>query len=117
MFGSLMSIKFIPTSVEKSTLSHIIGTTKRSCVIQTLVLNISPPPRPTSCFGATSGKQERVLGSEQQCAHAIFTSPATNLAPYELNFQLLVRGACLLAGIPILYTHLSAHIYLPRKSH
>uniref|UniRef100_A0A8C8C415 VWFA domain-containing protein n=1 Tax=Oncorhynchus tshawytscha TaxID=74940 RepID=A0A8C8C415_ONCTS len=54
---------------------------------------------PTSCFGATSGKQERVLGSEQQCAHAIFTSPATNLAPYELNFQLLVRGACLLAGL------------------
>lgn len=34
----------------------------------------------------------------QQCAHAIFTSPAANLAPYELNFQLLVRGACLLAG-------------------
>ncbi|XP_070976555.1 von Willebrand factor A domain-containing protein 5B1 [Oncorhynchus clarkii lewisi] len=54
---------------------------------------------PTSCFGATSGKQERVLGSEQQCAHAIFNSPATNLAPYELNFQLLVRGACLLAGL------------------
>uniref|UniRef100_UPI003AAF5C25 von Willebrand factor A domain-containing protein 5B2 n=1 Tax=Centroberyx gerrardi TaxID=166262 RepID=UPI003AAF5C25 len=54
---------------------------------------------PTSCFGATSGKQERALGSEQQCAHAIFTSPAANLAPYELNFQLLVRGACLLAGL------------------
>uniref|UniRef100_A0A3Q3M199 von Willebrand factor A domain containing 5B2 n=1 Tax=Mastacembelus armatus TaxID=205130 RepID=A0A3Q3M199_9TELE len=53
----------------------------------------------TSCFGATSGKQDRVLGSEQQCAHAIFTSPAVNLAPYELNFQLLVRGACLLAGL------------------
>lgn len=54
--------------------------------------------RPTSCFGATSGKQERALDSEQQCAHSIFTSPAANLAPYELNFQLLVRGACLLAG-------------------
>ncbi|CAK6952491.1 von Willebrand factor A domain-containing protein 5B1 [Scomber scombrus] len=54
---------------------------------------------PTSCFGATSGKQDRVLDSEQQCAHAIFTSPAANLAPYELNFQLLVRGACLLAGL------------------
>ncbi|XP_076000849.1 von Willebrand factor A domain-containing protein 5B1 [Genypterus blacodes] len=54
---------------------------------------------PTSCFGATSGKQERALGSEQQCVHAIFTSPAANLAPYELNFQLLVRGACLLAGL------------------
>ncbi|KAJ8011586.1 hypothetical protein DPEC_G00059790 [Dallia pectoralis] len=54
---------------------------------------------PTSCFGATSGKQERVLGLEQQCTHAIFTSPATNLAPYELSFQLLVRGACLLAGL------------------
>ncbi|CAM9277686.1 unnamed protein product, partial [Lampetra planeri] len=55
--------------------------------------------RATSCFGATSGKPDRVLGSEQQCAHAIFTSPAANLAPYELNFQLLVRGACLLAGL------------------
>ncbi|XP_069562323.1 von Willebrand factor A domain-containing protein 5B2 isoform X2 [Brachyistius frenatus] len=54
---------------------------------------------PTSCFGATSGKQDRVLDSEQQCAHTIFTSPAANLAPYELNFQLLVRGACLLAGL------------------
>uniref|UniRef100_A0A3P8WAA4 von Willebrand factor A domain containing 5B2 n=1 Tax=Cynoglossus semilaevis TaxID=244447 RepID=A0A3P8WAA4_CYNSE len=52
---------------------------------------------PPSCFGATSGKQDRVLGSEQQCAHAIFMGPAANLAPYELNFQLLVRGACLLA--------------------
>ncbi|XP_074544776.1 von Willebrand factor A domain-containing protein 5B1 [Halichoeres trimaculatus] len=54
---------------------------------------------PTSCFGAASGKQDRALDSEQQCAHAIFTSPAANLAPYELNFQLLVRGACLLAGL------------------
>uniref|UniRef100_A0A3Q1IEA1 VWFA domain-containing protein n=1 Tax=Anabas testudineus TaxID=64144 RepID=A0A3Q1IEA1_ANATE len=53
----------------------------------------------TSCFGATSGKQDRVNDSEQQCAHSIFTSPAANLAPYELNFQLLVRGACLLAGL------------------
>ncbi|KAF3858359.1 hypothetical protein F7725_011560 [Dissostichus mawsoni] len=54
---------------------------------------------PTSCFSANSGKQDRALDSEQQCAHAIFTSPAANLAPYELNFQLLVRGACLLAGL------------------
>ncbi|XP_030631476.1 von Willebrand factor A domain-containing protein 5B1 [Chanos chanos] len=55
---------------------------------------------PTKCFGATSGKQERLLGgASQQCAHAIFTSPATNLSPYELSFQLLVRGACLLAGL------------------
>lgn len=54
--------------------------------------------RPTSCFGATSGKQDQALGTEQQCAHSIFSSPAVNLAPYELNFQLLVRGACLLAG-------------------
>lgn len=56
------------------------------------------PLRPTSCFGATSGKQDRVLDSEQPCAHSIFKRPAANLAPYELNFQLLVRGACLLAG-------------------
>lgn len=54
--------------------------------------------RATSCFGATSGKQDRSLGSEQQCCHHFFTSPAANLAPYELSFQLLVRGACLLAG-------------------
>uniref|UniRef100_A0A3P9MD99 von Willebrand factor A domain containing 5B2 n=1 Tax=Oryzias latipes TaxID=8090 RepID=A0A3P9MD99_ORYLA len=53
----------------------------------------------TSCFGATSGKQDRSLGSEQQCCHHFFTSPAANLAPYELSFQLLVRGACLLAGL------------------
>lgn len=64
-------------------------------------LNATTLLRPTSCFGATSGKQERALDSEQQCAHSIFTSPAANLAPYELNFQLLVRGACLLAGTAI----------------
>nr|XP_040026266.1 von Willebrand factor A domain-containing protein 5B1 isoform X2 [Gasterosteus aculeatus aculeatus] len=53
----------------------------------------------TSCFGATSGKPDKALESEQQCAYSIFTGPAANLAPYELNFQLLVRGACLLAGL------------------
>uniref|UniRef100_A0A3Q4BAH4 VWFA domain-containing protein n=1 Tax=Mola mola TaxID=94237 RepID=A0A3Q4BAH4_MOLML len=52
---------------------------------------------PTSCFGAASGKQDRVVDLEHQCAHSILTRPAANLAPYELNFQLLVRGACLLA--------------------
>uniref|UniRef100_A0A3Q2PYI8 von Willebrand factor A domain-containing protein 5B1 n=1 Tax=Fundulus heteroclitus TaxID=8078 RepID=A0A3Q2PYI8_FUNHE len=51
----------------------------------------------TSCFGASSGKPDRALDYEQQCSHGLFTSPAVNLAPYELNFQLLVRGACLLA--------------------
>uniref|UniRef100_A0A096MA53 von Willebrand factor A domain-containing protein 5B1 n=1 Tax=Poecilia formosa TaxID=48698 RepID=A0A096MA53_POEFO len=53
----------------------------------------------TSCFGATSGKQDRASDSEQQCSHGLFSSPAVSLAPYELNFQLLVRGACLLAGL------------------
>ncbi|XP_041848064.1 von Willebrand factor A domain-containing protein 5B1 isoform X2 [Melanotaenia boesemani] len=53
----------------------------------------------TSCFGATPGKQDRALDAAQQCSHTIFTSPAANLAPYELNFQLLVRAACLLAGL------------------
>uniref|UniRef100_A0A3Q2PYN1 von Willebrand factor A domain-containing protein 5B1 n=1 Tax=Fundulus heteroclitus TaxID=8078 RepID=A0A3Q2PYN1_FUNHE len=53
----------------------------------------------TSCFGASSGKPDRALDYEQQCSHGLFTSPAVNLAPYELNFQLLVRGACLLAGL------------------
>uniref|UniRef100_A0A3Q3EYF0 von Willebrand factor A domain containing 5B2 n=1 Tax=Kryptolebias marmoratus TaxID=37003 RepID=A0A3Q3EYF0_KRYMA len=52
-----------------------------------------------SCFGATSGKQDRTVDSEQQCSHAIFTNSAANLAPYELSFQLLVRAACLLAGL------------------
>ncbi|XP_067218992.1 von Willebrand factor A domain-containing protein 5B2 isoform X2 [Chanodichthys erythropterus] len=54
---------------------------------------------PTTCFGSVSGKQERMLGVGQQCTHALFTSSATNLSPYQLNFQLLVRGACLLAGL------------------
>ncbi|XP_029969993.1 von Willebrand factor A domain-containing protein 5B1 [Salarias fasciatus] len=53
----------------------------------------------TSCFGSTSGKPDRASDPEQQCVHSVFTSPAVNLAPYELNFQLLVRGACLLAGL------------------
>ncbi|KAM8850216.1 von Willebrand factor A domain-containing protein 5B1 isoform 2-T2 [Spinachia spinachia] len=53
----------------------------------------------TGCFGATSGKPDKALESEQRCAYSIFTSPAANLAPYELNFQLLVTGACLLAGL------------------
>ncbi|MEQ2264585.1 hypothetical protein XENORESO_013324, partial [Xenotaenia resolanae] len=63
---------------------------------------------PTSCFGATSGKQDRPLDPEQQCSHGLFTSPAVNLAPYELNFQLLVRGACLLAGT-LVYHIKSSH--------
>ncbi|KAJ8389566.1 hypothetical protein AAFF_G00118030 [Aldrovandia affinis] len=54
---------------------------------------------PTSCFGGTSGKQERLMGPPQYCAHGIFTGPAVSHMPYELNFQLLVRGACLLAGL------------------
>ncbi|MEQ2211591.1 hypothetical protein XENOCAPTIV_008503 [Xenoophorus captivus] len=66
---------------------------------------------PTSCFGATSGKQDRPLDPEQQCSHGLFTSPAVNLAPYELNFQLLVRGACLLAGT---VTLMQAYEYIQR---
>ncbi|KAG5847551.1 hypothetical protein ANANG_G00127270 [Anguilla anguilla] len=54
---------------------------------------------PTSCFGGTSGKHERLMGPPQYCAHGIFTSPAVTHMPYELSFQLLVRGACLLAGL------------------
>ncbi|CAL8312558.1 unnamed protein product [Gadus morhua 'NCC'] len=53
----------------------------------------------TSCFGGTSGKPEPALGTKLGCAHLIFTSPAANPVPYQLNFQLLVRGACLLAGL------------------
>ncbi|XP_028831089.1 von Willebrand factor A domain-containing protein 5B1 isoform X2 [Denticeps clupeoides] len=51
------------------------------------------------CFGSSPGKQERLPGSSQHCAHTVFTSPAANLSPYEFTFQLLVRGACLLAGL------------------
>ncbi|KAF4117691.1 von Willebrand factor A domain-containing protein 5B2 isoform X1 [Onychostoma macrolepis] len=54
---------------------------------------------PTTCFGSVSGKQERMLGVGQQCTHALLTSTATNLSSYQLSFQLLVRGACLLAGL------------------
>lgn len=68
--------------------------------------------RPTSCFGATSGKQDRALDSERLCVRSIFTSPAVNLAPYELNFQLLVRGACLLAGTAIFSLSLSRNILI-----
>ncbi|XP_053343169.1 von Willebrand factor A domain-containing protein 5B2 [Clarias gariepinus] len=53
----------------------------------------------TRCFGGVSGKQEKILEMNEHCIHSLFSSPATNLAPYELNFQLLVRGACLLAGL------------------
>ncbi|XP_073712419.1 von Willebrand factor A domain-containing protein 5B2 isoform X1 [Misgurnus anguillicaudatus] len=54
---------------------------------------------PTTCFGSASGRQDRLLGIGQQCAHAVFTSSATNISLYQLSFQLLVRGACLLAGL------------------
>ncbi|KAI7809549.1 von Willebrand factor A domain-containing protein 5B2 [Triplophysa rosa] len=54
---------------------------------------------PTTCFGSASGKQERMLEIGHQCAHAVLTSSATNLSSYQLSFQLLVRGACLLAGL------------------
>ncbi|XP_062843605.1 von Willebrand factor A domain-containing protein 5B1 [Trichomycterus rosablanca] len=53
----------------------------------------------TRCFGGVSGKQDKILEINEQCVHSLFSSPATNLAPYELSFQLLVRGACLLAGL------------------
>ncbi|KAF7692611.1 von Willebrand factor A domain-containing protein 5B1 isoform X1 [Silurus meridionalis] len=53
----------------------------------------------TRCFGSVSGKQEKMLEMNEHCVHSLFSSPATNQAPYELNFQLLVRGACLLAGL------------------
>ncbi|KAL2097040.1 hypothetical protein ACEWY4_006247 [Coilia grayii] len=53
----------------------------------------------TSCFSSGPGKADRLLESSQQCVHTIFSSPATNLSPYEFSFQLLVRGACLLAGL------------------
>ncbi|KAF4076611.1 hypothetical protein AMELA_G00217060 [Ameiurus melas] len=40
-----------------------------------------------------------MLDMNEHCVHSVFSSLATNLTPYELNFQLLVRGACLLAGL------------------
>ncbi|XP_035383835.1 von Willebrand factor A domain-containing protein 5B2 [Electrophorus electricus] len=53
----------------------------------------------TRCFRAVSIKQEKVSGADEHCHHVLFSSPATNPTPYELTFQLLVRGACLLAGL------------------
>ncbi|XP_041118571.1 von Willebrand factor A domain-containing protein 5B1-like isoform X2 [Polyodon spathula] len=50
---------------------------------------------PTSCFRAAPGKQDKPSDS----AHSVFTRQATNPQPYEMNFELLVRGACLLAGL------------------
>uniref|UniRef100_A0A8C2Q4N9 von Willebrand factor A domain containing 5B2 n=1 Tax=Cyprinus carpio TaxID=7962 RepID=A0A8C2Q4N9_CYPCA len=44
-------------------------------------------------------RKSEMLGVGQQCTHALLTSTATNLSPYQLSFQLLVRGACLLAGL------------------
>uniref|UniRef100_A0A671LVB0 von Willebrand factor A domain containing 5B2 n=1 Tax=Sinocyclocheilus anshuiensis TaxID=1608454 RepID=A0A671LVB0_9TELE len=72
-------------------------------VYPTVLTPINPFSRlsfsPTMCFGSVSGKQERMLGVGQQCTHALLTSTATNLSPYQLSFQLLFRGACLLAGL------------------
>ncbi|RXM99792.1 von Willebrand factor A domain-containing protein 5B1 [Acipenser ruthenus] len=51
------------------------------------------------CFRAAPGKQDKPSDSAQLCAHTIFTGQATNPQPYEMNFELLVRGACLLAGL------------------
>ncbi|KAK7945698.1 hypothetical protein WMY93_001426 [Mugilogobius chulae] len=79
--------------------SVTLSTTLELPTLENGAIRIIYPTVATSCFSATSGKQERAMHSEQQCAHGIFTSPAANLAPYELNFQLLVRGACLLAGL------------------
>ncbi|MGH0154302.1 UNVERIFIED_CONTAM: hypothetical protein FKN15_027044 [Acipenser sinensis] len=51
------------------------------------------------CFRAVPGKQDKPSDSAQLCAHAVFRGQATNPQPYEMNFELLVRGACLLAGL------------------
>ncbi|XP_076837235.1 von Willebrand factor A domain-containing protein 5B2 [Brachyhypopomus gauderio] len=53
----------------------------------------------TRCFRAVSLKQEKMSGDPEHCGHMFFCSAATSPAPYELSFQLLVRGACLLAGL------------------
>ncbi|CAB1443043.1 unnamed protein product [Pleuronectes platessa] len=83
--------------------SIIISTTLELPTLENGAIHIVYPslltPVVTGQMTQSKRKQDRVLDSEQQCAHAIFTSPAANLAPYELNFQLLVRGACLLAGL------------------
>uniref|UniRef100_A0A8C4RVP7 von Willebrand factor A domain containing 5B2 n=1 Tax=Erpetoichthys calabaricus TaxID=27687 RepID=A0A8C4RVP7_ERPCA len=54
---------------------------------------------PTSCFGNTAGKLEKMDESAEQCAHSVFICQAVNQQLYELNFELLVRGPCLLAGL------------------
>ncbi|KAK1790955.1 hypothetical protein P4O66_014791 [Electrophorus voltai] len=62
-------------------------------------LSVSDGKSATRCFRAVSIKQEKVSGADEHCHHVLFSSPATNPTPYELTFQLLVRGACLLAGL------------------
>uniref|UniRef100_A0A671LV91 von Willebrand factor A domain containing 5B2 n=1 Tax=Sinocyclocheilus anshuiensis TaxID=1608454 RepID=A0A671LV91_9TELE len=55
--------------------------------------------RPGKNENGGKSDENRMLGVGQQCTHALLTSTATNLSPYQLSFQLLFRGACLLAGL------------------
>ncbi|XP_005996809.1 von Willebrand factor A domain-containing protein 5B2 [Latimeria chalumnae] len=53
----------------------------------------------TSCFGAGGLKAEKPLSPDHPRVPDIFTEQAFNLHPYEFNFEMLVKGPCLLAGL------------------
>ncbi|XP_058274626.1 von Willebrand factor A domain-containing protein 5B1 isoform X1 [Hemibagrus wyckioides] len=93
----------ISTTLELSTLEngaiHLIYPTVLTPIVRGENGGRSNETSATRCFGGVSGKQEKMLEMNERCIHSLFSSPATNLTPYELNFQLLVRGACLLAGL------------------
>ncbi|XP_060727881.1 von Willebrand factor A domain-containing protein 5B1 [Tachysurus vachellii] len=93
----------ISTTLELSTLKngaiHLIYPTVLTPIVKGVKEGRSNETSATRCFRGVSGKQEKMLEMNEHCIHSLFSSPATNLTPYELNFQLLVRGACLLAGL------------------
>ncbi|KAK3513813.1 hypothetical protein QTP70_028857, partial [Hemibagrus guttatus] len=93
----------ISTTLELSTLENgairLIYPTVLTPIVRGENVGRSNETSATRCFGSVSGKQEKMLEMNERCIHSLFSSPATNLTPYELNFQLLVRGACLLAGL------------------
>uniref|UniRef100_UPI00398E781E von Willebrand factor A domain-containing protein 5B1 n=1 Tax=Pristiophorus japonicus TaxID=55135 RepID=UPI00398E781E len=53
----------------------------------------------TGCFGGGGLKAEKSLTSGHHSLPEIFTEQVYNPVPYEFNFEMLVRGPCLLAGV------------------
>ncbi|XP_059507125.1 von Willebrand factor A domain-containing protein 5B2 isoform X2 [Stegostoma tigrinum] len=53
----------------------------------------------TGCFGARGFKPEKSLTGGHRSLSEIITEQVFNPVPYELSFEMLVRGPCLLAGV------------------